>query len=146
MSCVLCSQSSDLIFKIMKVANIVCIFKTSRLIVVASLLQVVTLLVPLRYDIVQLGGSWAQRQVFSITLIQAAIKAGKLKLAQSLITELKVYIWLWCVNILFYFVNVLYYVSCMAVMICVGVINAVSSLLHKWTMTIVFNVCVSVLS
>ena len=58
---------------------------------VASLLQVVTLLVPLRYDIVQLGGSWAQRQVFSITLIHAAIKGGKLKLAQSLIAELKVY-------------------------------------------------------
>jgi len=53
-------------------------------------LQVVTLLVPRRYDIVRLGGSWAQRQVFSTTFIQAAIKAGKLKLALSLIAELKV--------------------------------------------------------
>ncbi|XP_065913134.1 tetratricopeptide repeat protein 38-like [Dysidea avara] len=51
--------------------------------------EVVSLLVPRRYDIVRLGGSWAQRQVFSVTFIQAAIKAGKLKLALSLIAELK---------------------------------------------------------
>lgn len=59
----------------------------SRLI---ALIQVVTLLVPRRYDIVRLGGSQAQRSIFSLTFIQAAIKAGKLKLALSLISEMKV--------------------------------------------------------
>ena len=35
----------------------------------------------LRYDLRYLGGSWAQRQVFSITLIQAAINSKQLPLA-----------------------------------------------------------------
>ena len=52
--------------------------------------QVVSLLVPLRYDIVHVGGSAAQRQVFFLTMIQAAIKSGQLKLALSLIAEIKV--------------------------------------------------------
>ena len=52
--------------------------------------QVVSVLVPLRYDIVHVGGSAAQRQVFFVTMIQAAIKSGQLKLALSLIAEMKV--------------------------------------------------------
>ena len=52
--------------------------------------QVVSLLVPLRYDIVHVGGSAAQRQIFFLTMIQAAIKCGQLKLALSLIAEMKV--------------------------------------------------------
>ena len=47
-------------------------------------------MMPLRYDFHYLGGSWAQRQVFNVTMIQAAVKAGKLPLALSLVTELKV--------------------------------------------------------
>ena len=44
----------------------------------------------LRYDLRYLGGSWAQRQVFSITLIQAAINSKQLHLALALVAELKV--------------------------------------------------------
>ena len=47
-------------------------------------------MLPLRYDLIQLGGSWAQRQVFNVTMIQAAIKANKPKLAISILAELKV--------------------------------------------------------
>ena len=47
-------------------------------------------MLPLRYDFLSFGGSWAQRQVFSITMIQAAIKANNLSLALALVTELKV--------------------------------------------------------
>ena len=36
---------------------------------------------PALYDLRYLGGSWAQRQVFSITLIQAAINSKQLPLA-----------------------------------------------------------------
>ena len=50
----------------------------------------VSLLVPLRYDIVHVGGSAAQRQLFFLTMIQAAIKSGQLKLALGLIAEMKV--------------------------------------------------------
>ncbi len=47
-------------------------------------------MLPLRYDLIQLGGSWAQRQVFNVTMIQAAIKANKPRLALSIVAELKV--------------------------------------------------------
>ena len=53
-------------------------------------LQVVSLLLPLRYDLVYLGGSWAQRQVLSVTLIQAAINSKQFSLALALVAELKV--------------------------------------------------------
>ena len=53
-------------------------------------MQVLQLMLPIRYDFHRFGGSWAQRQVFSVTLIQAAVKANKLPLALSLVTELKV--------------------------------------------------------
>ena len=47
-------------------------------------------MLPLRYDLIHLGGSWAQRQVFNITMIQAAIRANKPSLALSILAELKV--------------------------------------------------------
>ena len=47
-------------------------------------------MLPLRYDILSFGGSWAQRQVFSITMIQAAVKSNKISLALALVAELKV--------------------------------------------------------
>lgn len=60
--------------------------------VVLAHLQVVSLLLPLRYDLVYLGGSWAQRQVLSVTLIQAAINSKQLSLTLALVAELKVHI------------------------------------------------------
>ena len=48
-------------------------------------------MLPLRYNFHSFGGSWAQRQVFSVTMIQAAIRANKTSLALALVTELKVY-------------------------------------------------------
>ena len=57
---------------------------------VLNILQVVSILLPLRYDLGYLGGSWAQWQVFSITLIQAAINSKQLPLALALVAELKV--------------------------------------------------------
>eukprot|EP00731_Ephydatia_muelleri_P026046 Em0018g146a len=50
--------------------------------------DVVSLMLPLKYDLVKLGGSWAQRQVFSVTLIHAAIRSNQLPLALALIAEL----------------------------------------------------------
>ena len=47
-------------------------------------------MLPLRYDFVRFGGSWAQRQVYSVTLIQAAIRANQISLALALVSELKV--------------------------------------------------------
>ena len=44
----------------------------------------------LRYDFWQFGGSWAQRQVFNVTLIHAAVKANQHSLALALVAELKV--------------------------------------------------------
>ena len=46
-------------------------------------------MLPLRYNFRRFGGSWAQRQVFNLTLIQAAIKANKVSVAKGLIAELK---------------------------------------------------------
>ena len=47
-------------------------------------------MLPLRYNFHSFGGSWAQRQVFNVTMIQAAVKANKSSLALALVTELKV--------------------------------------------------------
>ena len=47
-------------------------------------------MLPLRYDFLCFGGSWTQRQVFNITVIQAAVKANRLSLALALVAELKV--------------------------------------------------------
>ena len=46
-------------------------------------------MLPLRYDFIRFGGSWAQRQVFIITLIQASFKAKKVGLTKGLIGELR---------------------------------------------------------
>jgi hypothetical protein len=51
--------------------------------------EVLSLLVPLRYKIINLGGSWAQRQVVTVTVIKAAIDAKRYKLALALIAEIK---------------------------------------------------------
>jgi len=47
-------------------------------------------MLPLRYDFLAFGGSWAQRQVFSVTLIQAAIRANNTSLAMGLVAEMMV--------------------------------------------------------
>jgi hypothetical protein len=47
-------------------------------------------MLPLRYDFIHFGGSWAQRQVFSFTMIQAAVRANNIPIALALVTELKV--------------------------------------------------------
>ena len=54
------------------------------------LCQVLCLLLPLRYSLVGIGGSWAQIQVLTLTIIHAALKAKQLKLAMALVSELKV--------------------------------------------------------
>lgn len=46
-------------------------------------------MLPLRYSFRQFGGSWAQRQVFNLTLIQAAKRSGKVSVAKGLIAELR---------------------------------------------------------
>ena len=52
--------------------------------------QVVQIMVPLRHEFIQFGGSWAQRQVFNFTIIQAAIKTNNLSLAIGLVAEMMV--------------------------------------------------------
>ena len=47
-------------------------------------------MLPLRYDFLRFGGSWTQRQVFNITVIQAAVRANRFSLALALVAELKV--------------------------------------------------------
>ena len=54
-----------------------------------AILQVLQIMLPLRYNFRQFGGSWAQRQVFNLTLIQAAIKSENFSIAKGLIAELK---------------------------------------------------------
>lgn len=45
-------------------------------------------MLPLRHDLRRVGGSWAQRQVFNATMIEAAIKADNLPVAIGLVSEL----------------------------------------------------------
>jgi len=49
--------------------------------------RVVDLLEPIRYDIRRVGGSNAQRDVFALVLIDAAMKSGRLTLARALLAE-----------------------------------------------------------
>jgi len=51
--------------------------------------QVLQTLLPLRFDFIRFGGSWAQRQVFVVTLIEASIKAGQPSITKGLLGELK---------------------------------------------------------
>ncbi len=56
----------------------------------SNFLQVLSLILPLRYDLVRFGGSWPQRQVFTVTVIEAAVRAKQVPLALALVAELKV--------------------------------------------------------
>jgi Flp pilus assembly protein TadD len=49
--------------------------------------EVVDRLAPLRYQLVKIGGSHAQRDVFVQMLIEAALKAGRFTLARALLSE-----------------------------------------------------------
>ncbi len=49
--------------------------------------ETVDLLLPIRYSVVEIGGSHAQRDVFHQLLIQAARRAGRYKLARALLLE-----------------------------------------------------------
>jgi tetratricopeptide (TPR) repeat protein len=49
--------------------------------------RAVDLLLPLRYAWRRIGGSHAQRDVFTLTLIEAAIRAGRLAVARALLAE-----------------------------------------------------------
>ena len=49
--------------------------------------RAVELLEPVRYDLVHVGGSHAQRDVFHRTLVTAAIESGRLPLARVLLSE-----------------------------------------------------------
>ena len=52
--------------------------------------QVLQIMLPLRYDFRCFGGSWAQRQVFNVTMIQAAINANETSVALALVGEMTV--------------------------------------------------------
>ena len=49
--------------------------------------QAVDLLLPIRYDVLTLGGSHAQRDLFVETLIHSALRSGRFALARSLLSE-----------------------------------------------------------
>ncbi len=49
--------------------------------------QTVDLLLPIRYKSNVFGGSYAQRDVIALTLIEAALRAGQFKLAHALLAE-----------------------------------------------------------
>lgn len=49
--------------------------------------QTVSLLEPIRYDLKYIGGSHAQRDLFGRTLVSAAMKAGQLNVARTLMSE-----------------------------------------------------------
>lgn len=53
-------------------------------------MQVLSTFLPLRYDLASFGNSWAQRQIFNITMIEAAVRAQQVPLALALVAELKV--------------------------------------------------------
>ena len=55
-----------------------------------GLLQVLQLILPQRYKLKYIGGSWAQRQVVVLTAIKAAKEGKNIKLALALTAELKV--------------------------------------------------------
>ncbi len=49
--------------------------------------QAVDLLLPIRYDLVTLGGSHAQRDLFVETLVHSALRSGRFALARALLSE-----------------------------------------------------------
>lgn len=46
-------------------------------------------MLPLRHDLVQVGGSWAQRQIFNVTMIEAAVRTKDIPTAIGLVAELQ---------------------------------------------------------
>ena len=50
--------------------------------------------IPLQYDLISFGNSYAQRQIFSVTVIEAAVRAKQIPLALALVAELKVTMWI----------------------------------------------------
>ena len=48
-------------------------------------------MLPLRHEFIRFGGSWSQRQVFNVTMIQAAVKANNGAVATGLVAEMMVY-------------------------------------------------------
>ena len=46
-------------------------------------------MLPLRHDLHHVGGSWAQRQVFNVTMIEAAVRTKDLPVAIGLVAELQ---------------------------------------------------------
>ena len=49
--------------------------------------RVVDLLMPIRYKIIRVGGSHAQRDVFAQMLIEAALRSGRAPIARALLVE-----------------------------------------------------------
>ena len=45
-------------------------------------------MLPIRHDLVKVGGSWAQRQIFNVTMIEAAVKSNDIPTALGLVAEL----------------------------------------------------------
>ncbi len=51
--------------------------------------QVLQIMIPIRHDLVQVGGSWAQRQIFNATMIEAAVRSNDIRTALGLVAELR---------------------------------------------------------
>ena len=43
----------------------------------------------IRNDLVRVGGSWAQRQIFNVTMIEADVKSNDISTALGLVAELQ---------------------------------------------------------
>ncbi len=50
--------------------------------------EVLQIMLPIRHNLKHIGGSWAQRQVFNSTMIEAAVRAKQLPVAVGLVAEL----------------------------------------------------------
>jgi len=46
-------------------------------------------MLPIRNDLIQVGGSWAQRQIFNVTMIEAAVRSNDISTALGLVAELQ---------------------------------------------------------
>ena len=51
--------------------------------------QVLQIMLPIKNNLFQVGGSWAQRQVFNVTMIEAAVKSNDIPTALGLVAELQ---------------------------------------------------------
>lgn len=50
--------------------------------------EVLQIMLPLRHDLRSVGGSWAQRQIFNSTIIEAALRTQNIPVAMGLVAEL----------------------------------------------------------